>query len=287
MEPQMTSQNQPAAGSFDAAFRSPDGLNLRGTLLRPAAPDAVGAAVLVHGGGVTRDEGGFFTRLAAGLGTAGVASLRFDLRGHGESDGRQEDLTISGIVNDIRAAVGYVSDQLGVHRVALIGASFGGGITAFFASRYPAQVQSMVLINPLLNYQKRFVDDKPYWHNDQISEAAGQELATNGFLPHSPTFKLGRPLLNEVFYLQPHRALPSVGAPTLVVHGTGDTFIPVDSSRQAVERFTVEARLVEIDGAQHGIAVHDDPGYLDPQTQAWQAEVIGTVTDWIVQHAAG
>src|SRR5690242_7186071 len=42
-------------------FRSPDGLHLRGTLARSEGP-IVGAAVLVHGGGVTRDEGGFFTR---------------------------------------------------------------------------------------------------------------------------------------------------------------------------------------------------------------------------------
>ncbi|MFD6224362.1 hypothetical protein [Nocardia asteroides] len=37
---------------------------------------------------------GFFTRLAAGLANAGVASLRFDLRGHGGSEGRQEELTL-------------------------------------------------------------------------------------------------------------------------------------------------------------------------------------------------
>jgi uncharacterized protein len=61
--------------------------------------------VLVHGGGVTREEGGFFTRLAAGLGEAGVASPRFDLRGHGESEGRQEELTLAAILNDILASV--------------------------------------------------------------------------------------------------------------------------------------------------------------------------------------
>jgi uncharacterized protein len=61
--------------------------------------------VLVHGGGVTREEGGFFTRLASGLGEAGVASLRFDLRGHGESEGRQEELTLAAILNDILASV--------------------------------------------------------------------------------------------------------------------------------------------------------------------------------------
>ena len=31
---------------------------------------------------------------------------------------------------------------------------------------------------------------------------------------------------------------------------------------------------MEIDGAQHGFAVHDDPQYLNPQSQEWQAFVI-------------
>ncbi|MEU1341276.1 hypothetical protein [Streptomyces sp. NPDC005827] len=33
--------------------------------------------------------------MASALGEAGVASLRFDLRGHGDSEGRQEELTLS------------------------------------------------------------------------------------------------------------------------------------------------------------------------------------------------
>lgn len=69
---------------------------------------------------------------------------------------------------------------------------------------------------------------------------------------------------------------------TLVVHGTKDTFIPVESSRAAVKQLQVEHKLVEIEGAQHGIAVHDDPTYTNPQSQEWQAFTIRTVAEWIV-----
>ncbi|MFF5085480.1 alpha/beta hydrolase [Actinoplanes sp. NPDC000266] len=263
------------------SFRSADGLLLRGSVDSPAGLPAQ-CIVFVHGGGVTREEGGFFTRLAAGLAQRGVASLRFDLRGHGESEGRQEDLTLSAVVNDIHAATAHLRQLSGDVPMNVLGASFGGGISAYFTASYPDEVAKLVLINPLINYKKRFIDDKPYWSHDQISDDAGRELSENGYLPHSPTFKLGRPLLNEVFYLRPERVIDQIRATTLVLHGTGDTFIPVESSRELATKLPGGSRLIEIDGAQHGIAVHDDPQYLNPQTQAWQAAAIKDIGDWIL-----
>jgi pimeloyl-ACP methyl ester carboxylesterase len=274
---------QPGSASRQAEFRSLDGLRLRGTLVVPSSVRGP-AVVLVHGGGVTREEGGFFARLASGLAEAGLPSLRFDFRAHGDSEGEGEDLTIAGVANDIRAAVTHVREATGSGPVSLIGASFGGGISAFFAARHPDQVRGLVLFNPLLDYKKRFIDDKPEWDGDQISEAAGQKLAAQGFLAHSPAFKLGRALLNEIFYLNPRQALSELTTPTLLVHGTRDTFVPVESSRAAAGQITrAEARLIEIDGAQHGFAVHDDPLYREPQTQQWQASVIRSVTAWLTE----
>jgi pimeloyl-ACP methyl ester carboxylesterase len=239
-----------------------------------------------EGSGVTRDEAGFFTRLAAGLATAGIPVLRFDLRGHGESDGRQEDLTICAIANDISAAVSHVREQVDSGPAHLYGTSFGGGISAFFAARHPLEVQSLTLANPLLDYKQRFVDDKPYWHGGRIDDAEGRLLAERGYLGHSATFRLGRPLLNEVFYVNPRAELAALTVPTLFVHGTQDTFVPVESSRAAIGHVArAEVRLVEIDGAQHGFAVHEDPEYRQPQTAEWQKFVISAVTSWMVDHS--
>jgi len=65
------------------------------------------------------------------------------------------------------------------------------------------------------------------------------------------------------------------------LHGTKDTFVPIESSRAAMAQFRTQHKLVEIEGAQHGFAVHEDPQYLNPQSQEWQASVIRTVTDWL------
>lgn len=269
-----------SADIIETEFPSIDHIRLCATLVVP--PELSGnATVLVHGGGVTRHEGGFFTRLASALSEAGVPSLRFDFRAHGESEGRQEDLTISGVANDIRAAIEHIQARTGSQRVNLIGASFSGGISAFYAAKHPDQVDRLVLFNPLLNYKKRFIDDKPYWRDEHITLEAGEKLAEQGFIAHSSTFRLGRALLNEVFYIQPHRALDELTVPTLIVHGTQDTFVPVESSRAAATEIAGTVELIEIEGAQHGFAVHDDPKYQDPQTREWQAHVIRVVVEWL------
>jgi alpha-beta hydrolase superfamily lysophospholipase len=266
--------------STSVTVRTLDGLHLAGTFTVPdSAPSH--AALLVHGAGVTREEGGFFTRLADGLAEAGVASLRCDLPGHGTSDGRQEDLTLSSMLNVIRSGLDHLRGLAELSSVSLVAASFSGGVAAYYAAKMPAEVSRLVLFNPLIDYKKRFVDEKRAWEGGRISEKAGRQLLEQGFVGHSPTFKLGRPMLNEVFWLQPRTALHEISAPTLIVHGTEDTFIPVESSRAADSQLTCEHQLIELEGAQHGFAVHDDPEYADPQSQQWQASVIAAVTQWV------
>lgn len=192
--------------SASTTLRTLDGLHLASTFVMPGSPPG-SAVVLVHGGGVTREEGGFFTRLATGLGEAGVASLRFDLRGHGESQGRQEELTLAAVLNDIRVAFAHVREATGAQAVSLLGTSFGGGICAYYAAKQPAEVTRLVLLNPQFDYKKRTIDSRPYWSNDYLSDDAAQQLTEHGYLTFSPSLKHGRALVNEVFWLKPNLVL--------------------------------------------------------------------------------
>ncbi|MFB7260766.1 alpha/beta hydrolase family protein [Streptomyces nojiriensis] len=266
---------------WEVRFRSLDGTALVGTVTAVPGVAAVGAVVLVHGAGVTREEGGFFTRLAAGLAAGGLQVLRFDLRAHGSSGGRAEDITIAGVANDIRAASDHLRQLVGFDGpFHVVAASFSGGAAALHAAYRPRDVDRLVLLNPRLDYRDRYVDSRPYFDGDYITATGARDLEERGFTEKSP-FELGRALHNEVFYLDPDVYLRAVLAPVLLVHGTKDTFVPVESSRRYLPVFGGPAELLELDGAQHGFAVHDDPRYANPQSQVWQAEVIERVAGFL------
>src|SRR5882762_1382316 len=90
------------------SFWSLDGLRLAGTVTSPPSGEPDKAVVLAHSEGLDRDENGLFPLIAEALAAEGVASLRFDHRGHGESDGTQEERTLTEHLNDLRAAVEHV-----------------------------------------------------------------------------------------------------------------------------------------------------------------------------------
>ena len=72
-----------------------DGLTLRGELLKPDV-EKCPVAIIFHGLMANRgmDDSSMFSRIASALAKKGIASVRFDFDGHGESDGDFEDMTV-------------------------------------------------------------------------------------------------------------------------------------------------------------------------------------------------
>ncbi len=261
-------------------FRSLDGLRLVGDVVVPDVGPQVGV-LLVHGRGVTRHESGFFDRIADGLAANGFASLRFDLRGHGESEGTQEDVTLAGLLNDIRAGFEVLRAETGTARTSLVGQSFAGGICAYYAAKRQAEVERLVMLCPRIDYKSRTIDGRPCWVDDHLDDEHADLLSSTGFLQYSTSFRHGRAFLNEVFWLQPHTALGDVVAPTLLIHGDADTQVPIGPSYDAIKELNERSELMVVKGAGHGFAVAGDKAYQQPQTLAWQADVIQRINDWV------
>ncbi len=118
------------------------------TLSMPASETPVPAVLMLHGFASVRDEvGEMFKRLAPELGERGIASLRIDFRGWGESAGEMKDSTVSGMVEDATAAYDYLSglETVDAERIGVLGFSLGGSIAVFTAGEHPQAFQSMAL----------------------------------------------------------------------------------------------------------------------------------------------
>ena len=133
-----------------------------GTLLQPKADTPVPAVLLLHGFASSRDEvGDMYKRLAASLADQGIASLRIDFRGWGDSAGGMENSTVDGQVADAEAAYNYLSDLDFVdhERIGLVGFSLGGGIAVYTAGEHPAWFKSMALWSTFGDLHDVFLDE--------------------------------------------------------------------------------------------------------------------------------
>lgn len=89
----------------------------------------------------TRDEGaGLFARLADALAERGVASLRYDPRGCGASEGSWEQSALFTRIDDARDAIGAMRSrpELDLRRTAIVGHGEGAGIALSVAIGDPA-----------------------------------------------------------------------------------------------------------------------------------------------------
>jgi pimeloyl-ACP methyl ester carboxylesterase len=92
--------------------------------------------------------------LAAWAERTGRSVVRFDYFGHGESEGRFEDGTISRWREDALA----VTDQLTEGPLVLVGSSMGGWISCLVALARPERIKALVLIAPAADFTSALVE---------------------------------------------------------------------------------------------------------------------------------
>jgi len=87
--------------------------------------------LIVHGWATYRvGPHGLLVQLARGLAELGAPSLRFDLRGRGESEGEYNESDLDGMIADATACARWLCERFGVDGVAAFGMCAGGNVAA-------------------------------------------------------------------------------------------------------------------------------------------------------------
>ena len=121
---------------------------ISGTVVEPAGDGPFPAVLMLHGFASSKDEvGDMYKRLAADLGARGIASLRIDFRGWGESGGGMENSTVTGMVEDAATAYAYLAglDFVNADEIGLLGFSLGGAVSLVSSGQNPDWYQSVAI----------------------------------------------------------------------------------------------------------------------------------------------
>lgn len=192
--------------------------------------------------------------------------LRYDTRGHGQTDAPPGPYSLEELTEDVRALL----QALGINQTHFIGLSMGGMIGQMLALKYPHMLRSLVLCDTMSRVPP---DAKPMW-DERIHTAE-----TRGMEPHVETtvgrwftapFRQQRPdvidKVRTMIRTTPPRGyagcchaiaglnltdrLQEITLPTLIIVGEEDPGTPVAASQVIHERIK-GSELVILKSASH------------------------------------
>jgi dienelactone hydrolase len=241
-----------------------------GTLALPAltAGQQVPAVLLLHGDLSSRDENGdMFGRLAAALSARGIASLRIDFAGSGDSEEPDLALDYTSMVVDATASLEYLetSSVIDPGRVAVLGQSRGGSIAATIAGTVPG-------VDALVSWSGAVANGY------EEDPDAHQEARENGYVAvdfdnADGEFRLSLAWFDTILASHPLDDVAGYTGPVLAVVGSDDNIVPPEVSEVFLETVaSTDTTLHTIDGADHGFTSEEEYG----------DEAIAVTSDWLV-----
>ena len=126
-----------------------DGLCLRGRVDKKEG-EKCPAVILMHGfsGNMGCEDGNLFQTITDRLVEEGMAVVRFDFNGHGESDGDFSKMDVLNELEDAIAVLTYVRNLDFVTDIYVVGHSQGGVVAGLLAGSYPDVIRRLVLLAP-------------------------------------------------------------------------------------------------------------------------------------------
>ncbi len=225
------------------------------------------ATLLLHGFTGTKSEAHrMYVKLARTLAEHGIASLRFDFRGSGDSAGEFEELTVRSMVADSLEAIRYLARHKSVNsrRLALVGMSMGGAVASYVVARERARFKTLVLWAP--------VAEGAGILDDLSTPEAVASLAETGITDYEGNL-VGVQFIRQFADMRPLREIVKSKCPVLLIHGSRDQTVPHHHSDLYEKTLRAHKRMVRkviIAGADHTFNRH-----------VWEQRVLTETVDWL------
>jgi hypothetical protein len=159
---------------------------------------------------------------------AGYGFLAFDYSGHGASEGRFEEGTISGWRQDSLDAI----DQLTTGPLVLVGSSMGGWMALLAALARPSRIAALMLIAPAPDFTEKLM-----W--DGMPESARREILEQGYTlrpsDYDEPYRITRALIEDGRDWQLLDAPLPLSCPVRILQGMRDEDVPWQHALRLVD----------------------------------------------------
>jgi hypothetical protein len=284
---------------------TPAGHTLAGTLTLPKGAGGarpVAAIVTITGSGPEdRDEAlpginGYrpFRQIADSLGRRGIAVLRMDDRGYGQSTGNHATATSADFAEDIRAALAYLRTrpEIDARRLGVLGHSEGGLIGPLVALKEPALRALVLMAGPgkggreILQFQLTNLAT-----HDTSLTGARRDSALAAIPKRIDSLAASNRWMGFFLTYDPlatARQLKRV--PVLIVNGATDQQVTPDQIPALAAAFRAAGNkdvTVKVFPEMNHLFVHDPNGFplgyaklVNPRVEP---EVVGLIADWLAK----
>jgi putative redox protein len=246
-------------------FANAAGQQLAGRLHLPDAGPPVAFALFAHCFTCTKNlrAVGHVSRTLA---ERGIATLRFDFTGLGESEGDFGGTGFSSNVDDLVAAAAFLAERWQAPAL-LVGHSLGGAAVLRAAARIPS-VRAVATINAPAS-------------PDHVLRHLTGAIARIEELGEAEVDLGGRPFTLREEFIEDIRAaamidsVADLNVPLLVFHAPEDATVGIENAARIMDAAKQPKSFIALDGADHLLSTEADARFCAEMLSCWAARYLG------------
>ncbi len=247
-------------------FKNTDGQTLSARLDLPVDSKPAAYALFAHCFTCSKNIKAI-AHISRALTREGLAVLRFDFTGLGESEGDFADTNFSSNVDDLIVAADFLKSNYQAPEI-LIGHSFGGAAVLQAAGRIPSSKAVVAIAAP----------SDPQHITRALGSAATsiQKRGQADVTLAGRTFTLKKQFLDDLDFVNMADTLKNLNRALLVLHSPLDETVGIENAAQIFQAARHPKSFISLDTADHLLTNSEDSLYAGSVIAAWARKYIST-----------
>lgn len=203
--------------------------------------------VIICHGFTGHKDSSLLESLANELENRGIASIRFDFNGHGNSEGDFQAMTVLNEIEDAKKVYEYASTLPNVKNISIAGHSQGGVVASMVAGQLGnKKIKTVVLMAPAAVLRDDAIRGKLMGKSYNAANPPDYvEISTK----HGK-YKVGRNYILTAQVLPIYETAEKFTGAALMIHGTGDIIVPYTCSL-SYKKIYKHGEIILLDGVDH------------------------------------